>query len=56
MLDERRAEMRGAGVELEEPLHKTEGERAVRRPHEVPEEAEVLGVRHVHVGGPAELP
>jgi hypothetical protein len=55
MLDEGRAEVRGAGVELEEPLHKPEGERAMGRPHEVSKEAEVLGVRRVHVGGPAEL-
>jgi hypothetical protein len=55
MLDEGRAEVRGAGVELKKPLHKPEGERAAGRPHEVTEEAEVLGVRPVHVGGPAEL-
>jgi hypothetical protein len=55
MLNEGRAEVRGAGVELKESLHKAEGERVMWCPHEIPEEAKVLGIRHVHIGGPAEL-
>ncbi len=55
MLDEGRTVERGAGVELEEALPELEGKGAAWGSHETSEEPKMLCVRHVHVGGPAQL-